>query len=178
VHGEKLIEFLETNFYLTPSLNEAGNYKIQMKKMMLKITALSLFAAAMVAASASVRAQDTMSTNAPVVADQTSIQSTNAPVKHRKHDRLVFHGKLSAIDTNAMTLTVGERTFEITSETKITKDGQPATLSDGVVGEAVGGAYKKSADGTLTATSVHFGAKKKKPTNADSMGSTTNSVGN
>jgi hypothetical protein len=144
-----------------------------MKRTILKITALSLFAAAIAAAPAVTRAQD--ATNAPAASDQP------APVKHKKHDTMPFHGKLSAIDTNSMTLTVGERTFEITSETKITKDGQPAILADGVVGEMAGGAYKKGADGKLSATSIHFGAKsagEKKKANPDSTGSTTNSATN
>jgi hypothetical protein len=140
-----------------------------MKKTVLTITALSLFAAAIVAMPLSAKAQDAA--------------STNAPAKHKKHDHSVFNGKLSAIDTKAMTLTVGERTFDITSDTKITKDGKSATLADGVVGETVGGAYKKGADGKLMATSIHFGAKadgekkhKKKP-DAE-LGSSTNSVPN
>ena len=70
-----------------------------------------------------------------------------------------FHGKLAAVDTKAMTLTVGKLTLQVTSDTKITKDGQPATLADGVVGEPVGGAYNKADDGKLNATVVHFGAK-------------------
>ena len=97
-----------------------------MKKHILTITALSLFAAAIAAMPVSAQAQDTT--------------STNAPAKHKKHDHSVFNGKLSAVDAKAMTLTVGERTFEITSDTKITKDGKPATLAEGVVGETVGGA--------------------------------------
>jgi hypothetical protein len=142
-----------------------------MKKTFLKITALSLFAAAILAAPTVTRAQD--ATNAPAASDQS------APVKHKKHDITPFHGKLSAIDTNAMTLTVGERTFEITSATKITKDGKPATLADGVVGEMAGGAYKKGTDGKLTATTVSFGAKAAKmKKNPDSMGSSTNSTTN
>jgi hypothetical protein len=141
-----------------------------MKKHILTITALSLFAAAIVAMPVSAQAQDTTSTNAPA-----------APAKHKKHDTVPFHGKLSAIDTKAMTLTVGERTFEITSDTKITKDGKPATLADGVVSETVGGAYKKDAAGKLIATSVHFGGKadgeKKHKKNSDEdAGSSTNSV--
>jgi hypothetical protein len=131
-----------------------------MKRAILKLTACALFAAAILAAPAISRAQDATSTNAPVKA-------------HKKHDHSVFSGKLSAIDTNAMTLTIGERTFEVTSETKITKDDQPATLSAGMVGEKVGGAYKKSEDGKLTATTIHFGDKKKKGT---SESSSTNSV--
>ncbi|MGH7952065.1 MAG: hypothetical protein ACREFE_09125, partial [Limisphaerales bacterium] len=91
-----------------------------MKRTVLKITACALFASAIIVAPALSRAQDT---NTP---------AASAPVKH-KRSTLPFHGKLSAVDTNAMTLTVGQRTFEISSKTKIVKDGQPATLSDGVV---------------------------------------------
>jgi hypothetical protein len=141
-----------------------------MKKTIVKFTALSLFAATVVATPLNLRAQET---------------TTNAPAmhKHTQHDHSVFNGKLSAIDKNAQTLKVGERTFEINSETKITKAGKPATLSDGVVGEPVAGAYKKSEDGKMTATSIRFGAKpdsekKKKKTSPDSMGTTTNSVPN
>src|SRR5271154_4581949 len=126
---------------------------MKMKTTILKI-ACTLFASAIITAPALSRAQDAASTNAPAT-DQT------APAKVKKHGAIVFSGKLTALDTNAMTFTVSSRTFEITSETKITKDGQPAVLADGVVGETAGGAYKKVADGKLSATSVHFGAKKK-----------------
>ena len=144
-----------------------------MKRTILKITTLSLFAVAIVAAPMAARAAET--TNAP---------AAEAPAKHKKseHATLPFNGKLSAIDKNAMTLTVGERTFEITSETRITKDGFPATLSDGMVGEMAGGAYKKNADGKLSATSVHFGSKsegavkKKKKAAVESTETSTNSV--
>jgi hypothetical protein len=71
-----------------------------------------------------------------------------------------------------MTLTVGSRTFQITSETRIMKDDKPAILADGVVGQPVTGYYKPADDGTnLNASSVYFGKhasvrtthKKKKP---------------
>ena len=145
-----------------------------MKATMLKITVLGLFAVAVVTAPAITRAQD--ATNAPAAAE--------APVKHKKSERatLPFSGKLSALDTNAMTLTVGARTFEITSETKITKGGQPATLSAGAVGEPVGGAFKKTSDGKLIATTIHFGAKsegatkKKTKPASESTETSTNSM--
>jgi len=73
-----------------------------------------------------------------------------------------------------MTLTVGSRTFQITSATRITKNGQPAILSDGVVGQLVTGYYKTGEDGTtLDVVTVHFGTtakapkKKKKHTQTD-----------
>jgi hypothetical protein len=131
-----------------------------MKRQVLKITILSLFAAAIVAAPALLRAQDT-STNTP--AASTPKHKHGAP----------FHGTVSAMDTNAMTLTVGKLTVQVTSETKISKDGKPATLADGVVGERASGYYKKDADGKLNATTIHFGSKKKETSDA---GSSTNSV--
>jgi hypothetical protein len=70
-----------------------------------------------------------------------------------------FHGKLAAVDKMAKTITVGKRTFQVTSETKIKKAGKPATLSDGVVGEPVSGYVKPAADGKLMATTVNFGPK-------------------
>ncbi len=122
---------------------------------MVKLLIINVLVAASVIVPDLSRAQDT---NA--VAPATSDQTTNAPVKHKKHSSLVFNGKVSAVDTNAMTLTIGKRTFDITSETKIIKDGQPATLNDIAVGDSLGGAYKKSEDGKLSAVTVHDGKKK------------------
>ena len=129
-----------------------------MGKNIIKSHITAILIAASVVVPTLTRAQDT-NTAAPASSDQ----STNAPVKKaRKHDHSVFTGKLTAVDTNAMTFTVGKRTFEVTSETKIEKDGQSATLSDGTLGEPAGGTYKKTDDGKLAAVSVRFGDKKKK----------------
>ena len=125
-----------------------------MKKNISKITVLSLFAAALVAMPALSRAEDT-STNAPASSNQT-------PAKPNKHGNLPFHGNLKAVDTKAMTLTVGTNTLQVTSDTLITRDGKSATLADGVVGDPVSGAYKKTNDGKFNATSIHFGAKAEK----------------
>ncbi len=122
-----------------------------MKKNIAKITALSLLAAAMVATPVLAHAQDA-NTSAP------SSDQTTTP-KPKKHGVIPFHGKLSAVDTNAMTLTVGNRTFQVTADTKIFKNDEPAILSDGVVGEPVRGVYKKTEAGKLEAVKVEFGAK-------------------
>ena len=79
--------------------------------------------------------------------------------KEKKSGVLPFHGKLKSVDNTAKTIMVGELTLRITSDTKITKEGKPATLEDGVVGEEVGGAYKKTEDGKLNSTVVHFGPR-------------------
>lgn len=120
-----------------------------MTKNISKITLLGLLAATLIALPALSYAEGT---NAPAAPGQTT------PAKPNKNG-IPFHGKLAAVDTKAMTLTVGKLTIQVTSETKITKAGQPATLADGVVGEHVGGAYKKADDGKLNATVIHFGPK-------------------
>jgi len=122
-----------------------------MKKQIVKLT-LSLFATAIIAAPVLSRAQDN-GANPPATPGQTE------PAKPKKHESSVFNGKVVAVDAKAMTLTVGKRTFEVTSETKITKDGKPAILSDIAVGDKVGGAYKKTDDGKLAATTINDGKK-------------------
>ena len=63
------------------------------------------------------------------------------------------------MDKVAKTIKVGESVYHVTSETKITKAGKPATLDDGVVGEPVSGYVKPTEDGKMTATTMRFGAK-------------------
>ncbi|HUA68374.1 MAG TPA: hypothetical protein VMA13_07475 [Candidatus Saccharimonadales bacterium] len=123
-----------------------------MKTHIIKVIALTSLVTAMVAVPVFAEDQDA-NANMPSSADQTE---TPAP---QKQHVIPFHGKLSAVDMDAMTLTVGKRTFQITAETKILNHGEPATLSDAVVGEPVRGAYKKTDADTLEAVSVYFGAK-------------------
>lgn len=128
-----------------------------MKKNLVKTTVAGLFAAAIICLPAPLRAQE--ATNAP---------AATAPAKPKPaRESLPFTGKLVSVDTNAMTFTVAKRTFEVTSETRINKDGKPATLSEGVVGETVSGAYKKSADGKLNASTVNFHTKAEKAKKAE-----------
>ncbi len=70
-----------------------------------------------------------------------------------------FKGKVDAVDKTAKTIKVGERTFQITSDTKIVKAGKPATFDDAVVGEEIGGTYHKTDDGKMVAVSIRLGAK-------------------
>jgi hypothetical protein len=127
-----------------------------MKTNLLKISLLTLLATAVIAVPMTSRAQDA---------------ATNAPVKVKKaKSGLTFRGAASAVDTNAMTVTVGERTFNITSATKIAKNGKPAVLADITAGETVSGAYKKNADGKMDATTITVGKKKKAK---ESTGGTT-----
>jgi hypothetical protein len=138
-----------------------------MKKHIAKLSMLTLCAAAVLAVPALSRAQDTTNTPAaaampPAAATPPAATPTPPVKKHSaKSTTQPFHGTLTAVDTNAMTLTVESRTFDMTSETTVTKDGKPAVLADGVVGDLVRGSYKKDADGKLSAITIHFGGKKK-----------------
>ena len=127
-----------------------------MKNYSAKIALFSLIAAGL-ALPVLLRADDT-TTNAMQTA---AAPETALATAHKHKHGLPFHGKLAEVDTNAMTLTVGSRTFQITSKTKITKNGQPATLADGIVGQPVSGYYRTNDDGDLDAVTIHFGAHAK-----------------
>jgi hypothetical protein len=132
-----------------------------MKTNILKLSLLTLCAAAVLVVPASSRAQ--------LMTNTTASAAETPPAKKHHSGTPPFHGKLEAVDTNAMTLTVGKRTLNVTSTTTITKDGKPAMLADGVTGESVSGTYKKGSGGKLDALTVHFGGKeggkKKKESN-------------
>ena len=134
-----------------------------MKSNSSKNILLSLLASALVALPVLAHAQDA-TTNGSSAWDQTPAG------KPQKHGIVPFHGKLKAVDANAKTLTVGNRTFQITEDTKIFSKDAPATLSDGVVGEPVRGAYKKTEAGLLEAVTVHFGAKAGEKPNPENSG--------
>jgi hypothetical protein len=113
-----------------------------MTKSILKLSLLGLLAIAVVGRPVQLHAQ------------------TDTPAPEKKARTVMpFHGKLKAVDSTAKTISIGERTFQITSDTKIFKGEKPATLADAVVGENAGGSYKKTQDGKLDVLMVHFGPK-------------------
>jgi starvation-inducible outer membrane lipoprotein len=122
-------------------------------KSILKIGTLSLLVAAIAAAPTQLTAQ---STNAHATDHKSTSGKSDAGTKKAAHP---FRGKLAGVDKTAKTIKVGESTYQITSTTKITKDGKPATLEDGVVGQPVSGYVKPAASGALAATTVTFGGK-------------------
>ena len=117
------------------------------------IALYALAVAALVAAPALVRAEDSP---APKPAAESG-----APAK--KHGGTPFHGKVSAVDATAMTVKLTSQTLNVTSETKILKAGKPATFADITAGEIIAGQYKKDSAGKLDATVIHIGDKAEKP---------------
>lgn len=91
-----------------------------------------------------------------------------APAAPAQRPRAIpFQGKVTAVDKTAKTVTLDgrdkERTVQITSETKITKDGKPAVLDAVAVGEVVAGRAKPGSAGKLEALVLHIGAKPEAP---------------
>jgi hypothetical protein len=124
-------------------------------KSVFKSLAITVFAFA-ITSSPQVLAQTT--NKAP--AEKKSSTEKKEPVE-KKQSPIPFHGNIVTLDKNARTLTIGKRTFLVTSETKIFKSDKPATFADGAVGDYVTGSYKKTDDGKLIAHSVYFGGKAK-----------------
>ena len=121
---------------------------------LLKLGAFGLLATALAGSPAQLLAQ---TTNNPTATKKATVTKKDAATKSKAAHP--FHGKLAEVDKIAKTIKVGESVYQITSATKITKDGKPATLEDGVVGEPVSGYVKPTEDGKMPATTLHFGAK-------------------
>jgi hypothetical protein len=125
-------------------------------KSVLKVGTMGLLLGGLVLSPVQGHAQNT---NQPA-AKKAAAENKTAPSGEKKPGAGPFHGKLAKVDKVAKAITVGKRTFQITSGTKLKKaDGTPATLSDAVVGEEVSGYVKPTEDGKLVATTVTFGAK-------------------
>lgn len=130
-----------------------------MIKSLIKFASLGLVAIAVTGTPIVLHAQDTATT------------TTNKPPANPSA-RLPIRGKVKAIDSTTMTITVANRTFQITSQTIINKDGKPATLSDAAVGDNVTGSVKRKKDGKFTALKLNFGIPAPKPARASNT--TTN----
>ncbi len=124
-----------------------------MLKYIFRLGAVALLAAAI----GGLPLQASGQTNKPAkVKKSTAEKSDSAAKKKSGHP---FHGKLAAVDKSAKTIKLGESVYQITSQTKITKGGKPATLDDGVIGEEASGYAKPTDDGKMAATSLRFGPK-------------------
>jgi hypothetical protein len=120
----------------------------------------SLFVALILTAGTTQLLAQTATNTNKVAPEKKTVSQTNDVAKtEHKSKAGPFHGKLVAVDKVGKTITVGKRTFLITSETKLKKAGKPATLEDATIGEDVSGYVKPKEDGKLTATSVNFGPK-------------------
>jgi hypothetical protein len=110
-----------------------------------------------------------------VAADAPNDKPAQAPPKTAKQKQMPFRGKVGAVDKVAKTVTLEgkekSRTFQITSASKITKNGKPAVIDDVTVGETVGG-LAREVTGKLEIVTLNLGAKAAKPKEGGKKGET------
>jgi hypothetical protein len=123
-----------------------------MMKSILRVSAASLLAVVMAGLPFQAVAQ-----SAKKSGTETKASSENA--RENKPAKLPYKGTLTAMDKAAKTLTVGKRTFQVTSETKLLRGGKAATLDEGVAGEYVSLSYQKTEGGKFLACNVYYGGK-------------------
>ncbi len=103
------------------------------------------------------------STLGSLAAEKNDSTSSTPSKAEKKAKRIPFRGRVTAVDPVAKTFTLAgkekARTFLVTADTKLKKDGQEAVFDDLKVGELVGGQYCAAASGSLEAVLVNIGLK-------------------
>ncbi|MGO8701412.1 MAG: hypothetical protein ACLQVY_27315 [Limisphaerales bacterium] len=99
-------------------------------------------------------------TSLPVSAQSTNTPATTNAARAARRAVPSYRGKISAVDATGMTLTVtgrlGEFKVKVSSKTRITKDGKPATFSDAAEGLNAFGQGKKDADNNWEASTLRL----------------------
>jgi hypothetical protein len=121
-----------------------------------------LFVAALLAAAllAPLQAADTPPKNEP--AAKAKAEAGEAKGKRKGNpDRVRLGSRVKAVDDAGKTVTLAGRPKDhlvhITSETRLMKDGKPATFADIKVGEHAQGQGRRRADGNVDALSLRVG---------------------
>lgn len=109
-------------------------------------------------------------TNAPALTAPAAPATTTPPTapapppKPKKPAVPVIRGTLSAVDRVEMTITVAtkqkDQVYRVTSRTRFSREGKPATLGDGVIGEEIALTARPAKKGVKPElVSVRFGVK-------------------
>src|SRR6476646_10371230 len=100
----------------------------------------------------------------PTTTTSPAASPATSPSRQPANRPLPFRGKITAVDQNAKTFTVGPMVkgweslpLKVTDSTKIMKAGAPGTMVDIVQNEQARGTYLQRADGTLEAKTVSIG---------------------
>ena len=98
--------------------------------------------------------------------DETPKKTERKSEPGNKAPTYPFYGTLDAVDAKEKSITLRgkkkNRVILFTSETRFSKDGASASLTDGVPGERVSGSVRKNAFGKEEAVTIRFGAKASK----------------
>ena len=78
-----------------------------------------------------------------------------------------LRGKVDSVDKQAKTFKINDRTFHVTSETRMMKAGKPATFDDVMVGEEVSGQYREGADKKMNVVGLRIGPRPAAPAKDD-----------
>lgn len=132
---------------------------------MIKIPAITLFS--LLALSVPAAGHTAEAKTAPVVGASAgaSVAASTDDTKAQKRVAAgyPFRGILGAVDKDKLTITVttknSKRVLQLSKQAKFTKNGKPAKLTEGVIGEEVAGYVKKLEEGKEEVTSVRFGPK-------------------
>ncbi len=104
-----------------------------------------------------------MNIDASVCAAEKPKDKSADAAKVEKKKQVPFRGKVSTVDKVAKAIALEgkekQRVFQITSETKITRDGKPAVFDDVAAGESVGGLARENAAGKMEVVTLNVGAK-------------------
>ncbi len=119
--------------------------------MFIRIALLALLGAAVAGVPSRALAQ--ANTNKPAASKKEPAKTT------KKQGTFPFRGVVAEVDKNGKVVTVGTLKIEITSETKLNKDGKPAVLDDVAAGDQVTGSYRRAEDGKLTGITINVGPK-------------------
>jgi len=134
-------------------------------KRVLKSTITSLVAVQLTVAAFSLRAADKKEAS-PATSKSAEAAAKATPGIPAKVRPLPYGGTVAAVDKTTVTITIkkkaAQKTFSITSATRIVKMGKPATLEDVVIGEEAGISYVEAEGGKTEAKSLRLGPKPEK----------------
>lgn len=104
----------------------------------------------------------------PNATPQTTVTTpAPSPNPRPKRETYPFRGTVGSVDPEGMTLVLegrqNRRVVQLTKQTRIEKDGAPATVESVKSGDAVGGTLRKTADGKEEALLVRVGPKSEPP---------------
>lgn len=74
-----------------------------------------------------------------------------------------FRGQIDSVDKQAKSFKINDRIFHVTGETRIMKDGKPATFTDITVNQSASGQYREGADKNLNVVSLRIGMRPASP---------------
>jgi hypothetical protein len=100
---------------------------------------------------------------APAMAATAKPEAADSATSAKTAKAFPFRGKISALDITAKTITLPgkekSRVFQVTAETRITKDGKPSTLEAAKIGDEVGGRALAADEGKCNLVVLRIGPK-------------------